>query len=208
MERFTGVFIPKEILLDENLTAGEKILYANIASFNKCCFESNERLAEKCSMSERSVSGGLKRLQERGFVFAELVGGNSAKRRLYALADSPKKVKYLVAKGLLRAEQPELQPVENSVKGVAKIATQGSKICEGGSKNCDPLTDGGSQNLRPKIYKEEKSEKSRFIGDTGPVENSKPTSGSFERPLSARPKREDYDSEEEWYEASCAFMSV
>lgn len=208
MERFTGVFIPKEILLDENLTAGEKILYANIASFDKCCFESNERLAEKCSMSERSVSRSLQKLQERGYVFAELVGGNSAKRRLYALADSPKKVKYLVAKGLLRADQSELQPVENSAEGVAKMSTQGSQNGEGGSQNGEPITDGGSPNCLPKIYKEDKSEKSRFIGDTEPVENSKPTSGSLERPLSARPKREDYDSEEEWYEASCAYMSV
>lgn len=162
---FTGVWIPKELLNSTELTPSEKMLYANISSFNKCCFETNERLAEKCGISERSISRSLQRLQELGFVVIEYVKNDSSRRRIYAILDNPKKIQYLIKKGLFPQENSENSREE------AKSFPQGSQNGdrqnvhrqngEDGSQNGDPQNRGdGSQNGDQRIIrKKEEKEK-------------------------------------------------
>ena len=104
---FTGVWISKEVLNSTELTPSEKIIFANIASFDKCCFETNERLAEKCGVDESTVKRALRKLSAQGFIVIEFVNNNSSKRRIYAILDNPKKIKYLVKKGLFPQENDD-----------------------------------------------------------------------------------------------------
>lgn len=98
------VNIPIEIFSSKELTANEKILYGYLSIFKKqCCFQSNEKLAETLGVSVPSITRGLKHLEELGYVFVELVNGNSAARRIYTIFDNPKKLKYLASKGYLES---------------------------------------------------------------------------------------------------------
>lgn len=72
MERdFKGVWIPKEIWLDERLTALEKIILIEIDSLDnedKHCFASNGYLAEFCQCSEVKVSNAISKLIKLGYI--------------------------------------------------------------------------------------------------------------------------------------------
>lgn len=67
---FQGVWIPKEIYLDERLGALEKILLVEIASLDNGdgCFASNEYFAEFCQCSDKQVRNMIAKLKELGLV--------------------------------------------------------------------------------------------------------------------------------------------
>lgn len=76
---FKGVWIPKEIYLDRDLDATEKILYAEIDSLDKeeegGCYASNEHLANFCMCSKSKVSSGISKLIEKGYIYVEKFDG-------------------------------------------------------------------------------------------------------------------------------------
>lgn len=156
---FTGVWVPKELLNSTELTASEKILYANIASFSKCCFETNERLAEKCGISERSISRSLQRLQECGYIVVEYVKNDSSRRRIYAILDNPKKIQYLVKKGLFPQENinNNREEIQSFPQG-SQNGEEGRQNGEHGSQNGDPQNRGeGRQNGDQRIKNKKKN---------------------------------------------------
>lgn len=68
---FKGIWIPREIWLDNRLNALDKVIFAEIDSFSasgKVCFKSNAALAEFCQCSESKVSKTVSRLIELGYV--------------------------------------------------------------------------------------------------------------------------------------------
>lgn len=68
---FKGVWIPREIWLDTNLSALEKVLFAEIDSlsgYEKMCIKSNATFAEFCQCSESKVSKAVKKLIDLGYV--------------------------------------------------------------------------------------------------------------------------------------------
>lgn len=69
---FKGVWIPKEIYLDKDLDATEKILYSEISSLDKDesdgCWASNEYLANFCGCSKTKVSNGISKLIKKGYI--------------------------------------------------------------------------------------------------------------------------------------------
>lgn len=71
---FEGVWIPKEIYLNENLNALDKIIYAEINSLDNhlsggdYCFASNEYLAKFCGCSIRKVSEQINKLISMGYL--------------------------------------------------------------------------------------------------------------------------------------------
>ena len=68
-KEFTGVWIPRHIIEDENLSWTEIILYSEIASYSKGCFKSLESLAKRLRLSHKTkVSPMLKKLEERGYI--------------------------------------------------------------------------------------------------------------------------------------------
>lgn len=104
---FFGIIIPKEILDDTDLSIAEKFIFGYIASFTKCCFESNEAIAAKLGVSESTISHALPKLSEKSYIFVEKVNNSNNLRRVYSVLDNPKKLAYLAKKGMFK-------PVENS----------------------------------------------------------------------------------------------
>jgi hypothetical protein len=72
MERdFKGVWIPKELYLDENLSWAEKILLVEIDSLDRDdngCFASNEYLSKFLMLKEGTVANMIIKLIERGYL--------------------------------------------------------------------------------------------------------------------------------------------
>ena len=67
--QFTGVWLPRELLLDERLTAVDKILYAEIASFgDKGCWKRSEELMELCRVKRDAFGASCKRLIKFGYI--------------------------------------------------------------------------------------------------------------------------------------------
>lgn len=77
---FKGVWIPKEIYLDKNLTIMEKLLFTEIDSLCKediGCIASNSYLGEFLGIHKSGVSKLIKSLSEKGYVSVELVYAGS-----------------------------------------------------------------------------------------------------------------------------------
>ena len=104
---FFGIIISKEILDDQDLSIAEKFIYGYIASFTRCCFESNEKIASKLGISESAVKHAIPKLAEKKYLFIEKANNSNNARRIYSVLDNPKKLAYLVRKGMFK-------PVENS----------------------------------------------------------------------------------------------
>ena len=67
--QFTGVWLPRELLLDERLTAADKILYAEIASFGeKGCWKRADELQQLCGVGRDGLQSACKRLRETGYI--------------------------------------------------------------------------------------------------------------------------------------------
>ena len=83
MERdFKGVWIPKEIWLDERLNALDKIILTEIDSLD-CgedgCYASNEYIAKFCQCSEWKVSTAISKLIDLGYIKALSFDGRTRK---------------------------------------------------------------------------------------------------------------------------------
>lgn len=76
---FKGVWIPKEIWLNENLTALEKVIFAEISSLDadEGCWASNQYFAEFCKCSERKVTETITKLKDLGLVRYEKFDGRT-----------------------------------------------------------------------------------------------------------------------------------
>ena len=88
MEReFKGVWIPKEVWLNDELTLVEKALLAEIDSFSgdgKAFYKSNETIQEEYKISRPTISKALKKLEGMGFIKVEFDG---RKRKVTYQAD-------------------------------------------------------------------------------------------------------------------------
>lgn len=74
---FKGIWIPKEIWLDKNLTYFEKAVYAEIDSLcgDDGCFASNKYFAGFFGCTERHIQRALAHLCELGYVKTEMFDG-------------------------------------------------------------------------------------------------------------------------------------
>ena len=87
---FKGVWIPKEIYLDNRLNAVEKILFAEICSLDidgsDGCYASNEYLSKFCQCSTRKISDGVSKIIKYGYIYVYRNDG----RRRYLKIGNPK----------------------------------------------------------------------------------------------------------------------
>ena len=86
MERdFKGVWIPREIWLNEELSALDKIIFTEISSLDNenHCTASNEYLAKFCQCSERKVTDAIKKLKDMGLISEATFDG---RRRILSIA--------------------------------------------------------------------------------------------------------------------------
>lgn len=75
---FKGVWIPKEVWLDNRLNALEKVILMEIDSLDqgeKGCYASNEHLAEFCQCSKTKVSTAVSKLIECGYLYIQNFDG-------------------------------------------------------------------------------------------------------------------------------------
>lgn len=108
-QALNGVWIPGSVWQNRELTALDKIIFAEIDFLDNeelGCHASNEHLANFCGCSERKVTETVSKLQTMGFISSKYNG----RQRL---------LKSKVAKSAM----------------VADSARQSSKICEAGSQN-------------------------------------------------------------------------
>ena len=70
---FKGVFIPKEIWMDDRLTPTEKILWAEIDSLDgeEGCYASNTHLMKYCKSTKATLERSLKRLKEFDLIYPD-----------------------------------------------------------------------------------------------------------------------------------------
>ena len=182
---FFGIIIPKDVLDDKDLTIGEKFIYGYIASFNKCCFESNKKIAEKLGLSESMVKHAIPKLVAKRYLYVEKINNNDGSRRVYAVLDNPKKLDYLMKKGLLK---PCGKPVENSGQLVQNLHTLVQNLHT-------PLTGKVSAKFAH-IDKEEIKNKVEAV-----QKPNNPAAGFASKLLASRLTRTDYNSDDD-YEAA------
>ena len=80
---FIGIYIPKEIWLDRNINANEKVLLMEIDSLDKStegCYAGNDYFAEFLGVNETSTSRMINKLVKLGYI--ENIGFDGRKRHL------------------------------------------------------------------------------------------------------------------------------
>lgn len=76
--QFKGIWIPKEIWLDDNLSALDKVILAEIDSLddeNNGCYASNQYIADFCKCSESKVSKTISTLKKQGYIYVQNFDG-------------------------------------------------------------------------------------------------------------------------------------
>ena len=73
-ERFSGVFVPREILLDNDLSANAKLIYAIVQSLDneRGCFASNEYIGGMVGVCESSVRSCLSALEDKKYIIRNI----------------------------------------------------------------------------------------------------------------------------------------
>lgn len=78
MRDFKGIWIPREIWLDERLNILEKAILMEIDSLDiDGCYASNEYLADFCKCSITKVSTSISKLIELGYISLESFNGRT-----------------------------------------------------------------------------------------------------------------------------------
>ena len=98
---FKGVWIPKEIWLDENLTWMEKLLLVEIDSLDaeKGCFASNDYFAKFFQLSKSRISDIIGQLVSKGYITTFfLYEGKQIKRREIAMVMPIRKFEWGIRK--------------------------------------------------------------------------------------------------------------
>ena len=116
---FKGIWIPREIWLDSELTALDKIILAEIDSLDngeRGCFASNKYLADFSGCSESKVSKSISKLIERGYI---VVSGFDGRQR---------ELKSCLSRQKCEADS------EKMTDSIVKNATLHSKKCEADSE--------------------------------------------------------------------------
>ncbi len=77
-KEFTGVWIPRKVIEDKNLSMSEMMIYSEIACFD-VCFKSNEKLGERHGLKSDTVSKIISKLIKKGYVYTNKATGEYRK---------------------------------------------------------------------------------------------------------------------------------
>jgi DNA-binding transcriptional ArsR family regulator len=113
---FLGVWLPKEVYLDKNLSWTEKILYVEIQSLDNenGCFASNEYFAEFLDVSTTTISLSISKLKKLGYV--ECVSFDGRKRILKSAFKTGEKQHLRKLKGRVKENLKHNNTDNNSIK--------------------------------------------------------------------------------------------
>lgn len=132
--KFKGVWIPREVWLDKELTIHEKIMLVEIDSLDNenGCFARNQHFCDFLGVDERRVQKIIKSLKDKGLITVELIRGNGTKEitgrvikitQKSALFSQPYPAEEVVNESSLGGEQKFVEVVnESSPRGERKFA--------------------------------------------------------------------------------------
>lgn len=135
---FKGIWIPKEIWLDTELNALDKIILAEIDSLDmgeRGCYASNKHIAEFCQCSETKVSNSVSKLIKLGYLYVQKFDGRQ--RELKSRLSNFDRQYYRNCKADL----------QNLQGGLTKNARQSDGNCKAESQNLqESNTDSNTYN--------------------------------------------------------------
>lgn len=112
---FTGVWIPRQILEDTELTSDEKMLFADIASFNEC-FMLNSTLAARYGCSERTIQDRIKKLKDKGYIKQISFDGRTRKlQALHHFAYQTREISHPCPAESRTPDTRNLAPIDNNI---------------------------------------------------------------------------------------------
>ena len=122
VRQFKGVWIPKEVWLDEKLTYFEKAVYAEIDSLDgeDGCFASNKYLAGFFGCTERHIKRALAHLSELGYVKTEMFDG---RKRVIKICRTFSETEQM--QGVTKMSRGDI----NVTAGVTKMSPQRGQEC-------------------------------------------------------------------------------
>ncbi len=117
---FKGIWIPKEIWLDERLNALDKVILAEIDSLDSSdrgCWASNKHIADFCQCTERKVSATISKLRKCGYIYVQKFDGRQRelKSRLANLSIQDRKNFYAGEKKMQESNTSN-NPLNNTSK--------------------------------------------------------------------------------------------
>ena len=120
-KEYTGVWIPREVMEDESLSATDKMTFAEIACFVEC-YASNAWLAKRIGRSETTASRSVARLIEMGYVEACGFDGRFRKVRVVK-NDKPKQKRQGRLGKNDKAASSKMTNIDNSKDNSKNIGT-------------------------------------------------------------------------------------
>lgn len=122
VRQFKGVWIPKEVWLDEKLTYFEKAVYAEIDSLDgeDGCFASNKYLAGFFGCTERHIKRALAHLCELGYVKTEMFDGRKRVIKICRIFSETEQMQ-----GVTKMSPGDI----NVTAGVTKMSPQRGQEC-------------------------------------------------------------------------------
>ena len=146
--QFTGVWLPRELLLDDKLQATDKILYAEIASFgDKGCWKRAEELRLMCGIGRDGFRAACARLRDGGYIVECRSFGRII--RYLSIYATDEKQQRTENPAVQRTENPAVH-IDNTIDNTIYINSEVSK------KLLDLLNEKTKRNFRilPRGYKE------------------------------------------------------
>lgn len=131
---FKGIWIPKDIWLDEDLSVMEKLVFVEIDSLDNenGCFAGNEHFSKFFSLSKNRCSEIIKSLESKGFIDCKYVYKEGTKS---------------VEKRVIRCIRKPEEGIRYSDRGIRKI-DRGIRKTEGGySENREDINTSFSNTL-------------------------------------------------------------
>lgn len=187
---FFGIIIPKEILDDTDLSIAEKFIFGYIASFTRCCFESNEAIANKLGVSESTISHALPKLATKGYIYIEKTNNNNNLRHIYSVLDNPKKLAYLAKKGAFGVVENSASVRQNMPNNEAGVRQNMPDV----RQNMPNDLTGVRSAKFADIEKEEKKNKV--------IDTEKTADSAIKKPVCrGQVKRDDYDNDLDYEKA-------
>ena len=122
-KEYTGVWIPKAVMECKELTPTDKIVYGEIACFERC-YGSNKWLAERICKSEVTASRCVSKLVKMGFVKFDGMKGNVRFMKVYQRRQATSST----TKGVIINDKAALSSTTSIDKSIDKRLDIGTKV--------------------------------------------------------------------------------
>ncbi|MDR0675632.1 MAG: helix-turn-helix domain-containing protein [Elusimicrobiota bacterium] len=135
--------IPANVRYDKNLSASEKMLYAEITSLankNGYCWATNQYFSEVLSVSKRTISRVLRKLEARKYIKIERKDEGGTSRKIFLFEAMQKKVKIDEKMGRGRQNVTPPSSIDKMSWGYVKNVIRGWTFCLWGmTKKTPPI---------------------------------------------------------------------